>query len=145
LRVVQLRALTEEDAVALLREYAPGLSEASIPRIAELTSGDPLLFQIVVRELRRSGSIAAMTDIPSLERVLEWMVDEGLRTSSDPGKLSELLEVLALAGGRDGITSLAVKLRIAEEEVWRHPVDPHSSSSNALLSREGSVLRRKSP
>ena len=125
LRVVQLRALTEEDAAALLREYAPGLSEASIPRIAELTSGDPLLFQIVVRELQRSGSIAAITDIPSLERVLEWLVDEGLRTSSDPAKLSELLEVLALAGGRDGITSLAVKSRIEEEEVRRLLDGPH--------------------
>ena len=117
--VVQLRNLTEEDAAALLREDAPGLPEAVIPRIADLARGNPLLLQFMVREFQRSGSLAAITDVPSLGSVLERLVNEAVRTSSNPAKLSELLEDLALAGGRDRITTLASKSRITEEEVRR--------------------------
>jgi NACHT domain len=123
--VVQLRNLTQEDVAALLREEAPGLSEAVIPRIADLAGGNPLLLQFMVREFGRSGSLAAITDVPSLGIALERLVNEAVRSSSNPAKLSELLEELALAGGRDRITALASKSRITEEEVRRLLDAPH--------------------
>ncbi len=122
--VVQLRNLTEEDVAALLRE-APQLSEAVIPRIADLAGGNPLLLQFMIREFERSGSLAEITDVPSLGIALERLVNEAIGSSSNPAKLSELLEELALAGGRDRIIPLASKLRITEEEVRRLLDAPH--------------------
>jgi NACHT domain len=117
--VVQLRDLTDEEAAALLREYTPELSEVIISRIVELASGSPLFLRLVAWVLQRSGSLTAITDFTSVASVLERLVNEVVETSSDPAKLSELLEELALAGGRDRIATLASKSRIAEEEVRR--------------------------
>ena len=117
--VIQLRDLTEKDAVALLREDAPELSESAIRRITELARGNPLLLQLIARELERSGSLDVITETSSPGIALELVVNDSIRISSNPAKLSELLEELALAGGRDQISNLALKSRIAEEEVRR--------------------------
>jgi hypothetical protein len=117
--VVQLRGLTEEDSAALLRAYAPGLSEAVIPRIVDLASGNPLYLRFVARALQSSGPAADIADAQPLSVWLEGLVDGAVGNSSDPAKLSGLLEDLALAGGRDQITKLASKSRITEDEVWR--------------------------
>jgi energy-coupling factor transporter ATP-binding protein EcfA2 len=117
--VIHLRGFTEEDSAALLRTYAPGISGGIIPRIVELTGGNPLLLRIMAREFQRLGSLAEIADITSLEGVLEQLVNQAVSSSPSPEKLSELLEDLALAGGRDRITSLVSKSQVAEEEVWR--------------------------
>jgi len=117
--VIQLRDITEEDVAALLREDTLGLSEPAIRRIAELAGGNLLLLQLIVREIERSGSFNVITETSSLGRTLELLVNEAVRSSSNPAELSELLEELALAGGRDQIGTLALKSRIAEEEVRR--------------------------
>jgi hypothetical protein len=117
--VIELRGIIGEDAVALLRGYVPGLSETIITRVVELTRGNPLLLQLIARDLQHSGSLTTPADIPSVEGALERLLDQAVGSSSDPAKLSELLEELALAGGRDRITVLAAKLRITEEQVRR--------------------------
>ncbi len=70
-------------------------------------------------ELQKSGSLGATTGSTSVGSALERLLNEAIGSSSDPAKLSELLEELALAGGRDQIATLASKSRITEEEVRR--------------------------
>ena len=46
-------------------------------------------------------------------------MNDAISSSSDPAQLGAVLEELALAGGREQISALALKSRITEEEVWR--------------------------
>jgi hypothetical protein len=117
-RVIELQGISQNDATALLREYARGLPEGVIARIAEAAGGNPLLLRLMARDLQRQGPLGAATDTSSLEGMLGHMLNEAIRASSDPEKLSELLEELALAGGRDRIEALASKSRITEKQAW---------------------------
>ena len=118
--VLELRGLAGVDAVDILRASAPSLPADIIARITEFTGGNPVLLQAVARDLQRSASLATAGDgASSLADALEWLVNEAVSESADPAKLGELLEDLALAGGRDRIAALAVKSRIADGEVSR--------------------------
>jgi len=69
----------------------------------------------VARDLQRSALLATAGDgASSLADALEWLVNEAVSESADPAKLGELLEQLALAGGRERIAALAVKSRITD-------------------------------
>jgi hypothetical protein len=118
--VLELRGFANEDAAALLREYAPSLPADIIDRITEFTGGNPLLIQVVARDLRRSASLDGEAGAASsLENALEWLVNEAINNSPDPAKKGRLLEELALAGGRDRIAGLASKTQLTEDEVKR--------------------------
>jgi NACHT domain len=118
-RVIELHGFPRKDAAALLRGYTPELPEGVIAGITEAAGGNPLLLQVIGRDFERPGSLAEVPDISSLTRELEHLLNEAISTSSDPAKLSELLEALALAGGRDRVTTLAAKSRLTEKEVRR--------------------------
>lgn len=117
-RALQLRGLP--DPAALLHAAAPGLPVGIIDRINEFTDGNPVLLRAVLRELRRSTSAAPAGDgASSLTDALEWLMNQAITASPAPEKLGELLERLALAGGRDRIAALAVKAQVADAEVSR--------------------------
>jgi hypothetical protein len=117
--VIVLGNLGEAIAADLLRAYVPGLPDEIISRIIEFTGGQPVLLQVVARELgQRSSEWEGETGGPSsFEHALEWLVDEAVKASPDPEKKGLLLEELALAGGRDTIAHLASKAHLTPEEV----------------------------
>ncbi len=117
--VVELRGITDADTFALLREYAPGLPDEVVSRITTLTSGNLLLLRLIARALQHPGSLTAASHITSLESGLKGLVDGAIEASSDPPQLSEILEELALVGGRERTSALASRLRIADEDIWR--------------------------
>jgi len=118
--VLELRGLAGVDAADILRASAPSLPADIIARITEFAGGNPVLLQAVARDLQRSASLATAGDgASSLADALEWLVNEAVSESADPAKLGELLEELALAGGRERIAALAVKSRITDGEVSR--------------------------
>ena len=117
-RVLQLRGFDKAEADRMIHEYSPYLPRAITARIIELANGNPLLIRILAEEVQRSGSLGATIDAQSLATALSQLVNEAISTSPNPAKLTELLEELALAGGRERITSLALKLQITEREVW---------------------------
>ena len=99
-RVVQLRGLTSEEAIHLLRAYAPELSDDVLFRLADRSEGNPLFLRLLARALPlHSGSLDSIANVASLGIVLEQAVNKAVSTSSDPAKLDVLLEELALAGG----------------------------------------------
>jgi hypothetical protein len=108
-----------EDALAadLLRAYTPGLSDEITTRITEFTRGQPVLLQAVARELEERASAWGAGAGGSFEHALGWLIDEAVRASPDPEKQGQLLEELALAGGRDTIADLAARTRLTPEEV----------------------------
>src|SRR5262249_3628625 len=56
---------------------------------------------------------------PTIAALIEQRVNRVISSSSEPAKLNMLLENLALAGGRDEISALALKSGITEDEVRR--------------------------
>lgn len=118
--VLELRGFNYEDAASLLRTYELSLPGEVVDRIIDFTRGNPLLLQVVARDLRQSGSVAGeVGTVSSLENALEWLVDQAISASPDPANKGRLLEELALAGGRDTIAGLASKIQLAEDEVRR--------------------------
>ena len=118
-KVLQLGGFTPEEAAAMLHEYSPGLSEAVIARITEIANGNPLFLRIAAEEFRSSGSLAANNRYAKSPKRSWANSNLAARNSPNSAKLIELLEELALAGGREQVTTLASKLRISEEEAWR--------------------------
>jgi hypothetical protein len=117
--VVVLGNLGEAIAANLLRAYVPDLPDEIISRMIAFTGGQPVLLQVVARELgQRSSEWEAETGGPSsFEHALGWLVDEAVKASPDPEKKGLLLEELALAGGRDTIAHLASKTHLTAQEV----------------------------
>ena len=118
-KVLQLGGFTPEEAAAMLHEYSSGLSEAVIARITEIANGNPLFLRIAAEEFRSSGSLAANNRYAKSPKRSWANSNLAARNSPNSAKLIELLEELALAGGREQVTTLASKLRISEEEAWR--------------------------
>lgn len=120
---VELRGLTDPDAASLLRTHVPSLPAEIIDGIIEFTHGNPLLLQIMHRNILRSASpVAGAQAASTLEGALEWLVNAAVTASSDPAGAGLLLEEIALAGGRDTVTGLAAKCQLAEDQI-RHLLD----------------------
>jgi hypothetical protein len=116
--VLELRGFAAEDAASILGAYALPLPAEIIDRITEFTGGNPLLLQVLARDLRRSASLAGDAEATSsLQSVLEWLVNQAISASPDPANKGELLEELALAGGHTRIARLAAKTQLTEGEV----------------------------
>jgi hypothetical protein len=119
-RVIQLRGFSDDEATTLLREYAPELSDEEISRIVDRSAGNPLFLTELVQALRENGSDRSGLSIPpTIAALIEQRVNRVISSSSEPAKLGMLLEELALAGGRDEISALALKSGITEDEVRR--------------------------
>jgi hypothetical protein len=119
-RVLELRSFARTDAASLLRAYAPSLPAEIIERIVEFAGGNPVLLQVVARDLWRPALAAGATETAaSLENALEWLVNEAISASADPGKIGQLLDELALAGGRARTARLASKTQLTQDEVRR--------------------------
>jgi hypothetical protein len=125
-RVIQLRGLDEEDVAAVLGQYVPGLSQDEISLVARGTQGNPALLNAFGHQLLESRSLTTSTDIPSsLESAIERTVNEVISTAPDPVKMGELLEHIALAGGRERMTVLSAKLQVSQE---KGPTSPSHST-----------------
>jgi hypothetical protein len=128
-RVIQLRGFSSDEAIAWLREYAPELSDENISRIADISAGNPLYINELVRTLQdpHSDPHSDLRIPTSISALIERRVNRVISSSSGPAKLGMLLEDLALAGGRDEISALALKSGITEDETCGH--QPHSSAA----------------
>lgn len=138
--VLELRGLADKEVASLLRAYGPPLPAEIIDRITEFTHGNPVLLQVAARDLQGSASLGEKTGAtPSLENALDWLVNQALEDSRDPATLGNLLEELALAGGRDRIAALALKVRTAEDEVTRLLRSPRPSALLVLDETAGTA------
>lgn len=135
--VLELGGLAGEDVAFVLRRPGRWLPADIISRITESTGGNPVLLQAAARYLQSSDSAGGETGGgSSLENALDWLVNQALEASSDPLRLAELFEELALAGGRARIAALASRVRAAEDEVMRLLSAPRP---RALLVLDGSA------
>jgi hypothetical protein len=113
-RFIELSGLSLEEADRLIEAYGPALSPDVRRRAVALGQGNPLFLRVLANELR--SGLLDTTEIVSLSSMLERIVTRAINISLHPAKLSNLFEQLALAGGRDRVTSLAAKMNISEDE-----------------------------
>ncbi|WP_406296628.1 P-loop ATPase, Sll1717 family [Streptomyces sp. NBC_00624] len=118
LEVLQLGPLSETDMVAMLQVSAPNLAEDVVSMIVTLANGNPLIARLVARPAQHRASPGEVFG-DHLEGLIETLVDYALSASPDRDLLGLILEELALAGGRDRISTLAGKMRIPEDQVRR--------------------------
>jgi hypothetical protein len=115
--VIQLKGLSDAEAGALLARLTPGLSDADIHDLVNRSAGNPLYLQLVAQELQRTSSSDTASTSLSFQATIERLIDQATRSSSNPAKLNQLLEELALVGGRERVQILAAKMQISEENI----------------------------
>jgi energy-coupling factor transporter ATP-binding protein EcfA2 len=116
--VLQLRGLTQEDAVEFVRRNAPGLPQNSVLRIVELANGNPLFLNLVASQVQQTGVLPEGID-PSLSTMLDRLFESAVASLPEQQRLTELLEEIALAGGRAQVFTVAAKLETDESEIRR--------------------------
>jgi NACHT domain len=117
--VIALRGLNQEEATTLLRLTAPELPEAELARIVDETAGNPLVLQMQSRLLREPTELPGGDRNRSSRSVIQRLVREIIQRSSEPDHLQQLLEELALSGGREQTRVLASKAHLSEHDVLR--------------------------
>lgn len=128
LEVLQLGHLTQAEAADLIRQELPELEPGMMARLTELADGNPLMLRALVnvarqRSLPEGGSL-------TLRTVLQWMADRARAAHPRPEVLTELLEEIALAGGREQIRTLAARSGMGEQEVL---TELHILQTNGLV------------
>jgi hypothetical protein len=129
----QLGPLTHEEATRLLHQYAREIPDREISEretsdlMVAISGGVPLALRILAASGRTIGILAGqdarwaqlMAGDHSVRGLVERLVDEAIANSPDPAKVLELLERIALAGGRERIAALAAQSQMSEQEVQR--------------------------
>lgn len=117
--VLQLQGFTPADASSLLRRNASELTEQAILYITESARGNPLLLRLLARSFERTGVLLPETTGVDPTTVVERVIERSLANLPETEKLTEVLEELALAGGREQVAVLANRLRVEEGELRR--------------------------
>lgn len=116
LAVLQLGYFTQAEAVELIGREIPELASEAIARLTELAGGNPLVLRALITVARQNSLPEGGTAV-SLSTMFQWMVDRAGVGHPQPEVLTELLEEIALAGGREQIHTLAARSDLQEQEV----------------------------
>jgi energy-coupling factor transporter ATP-binding protein EcfA2 len=117
LNVIQLGYFTQAEAADMIDRELPELAPDVIARLTELADGNPLMLRALI-------TLAQQHALPeggpvSLSAMFQWMVDRASADHARPEVLTEILEEIALAGGREQIYTLAARSGMEEREVLR--------------------------
>lgn len=117
--VIELRGLNHEEALHLLALAAPELSESDSARLVQQAGATPMALQMLAQLARDSVAFTDAGEVPSLREIWQRVMRGFIEASSDPQTLQQLLNQLALAGGREQTSVLASRLRLPSDEVVR--------------------------
>ncbi|MEV0177700.1 AAA family ATPase [Streptomyces sp. NPDC050625] len=113
--VFTLGPLADADMMAMLWDTAPDIAVDVAGTIVRLANGNPLIARfLMAAPVDREEPLSAR-----LQDLVESLVDDALGASPDQSLLGLILDELALTGGRDRVSTLAGKLQMPEERVWR--------------------------
>jgi hypothetical protein len=117
-RVVGIGGFTEWESAAYLRAEVPELSHEAVNRIVGQAACNPLALSLLARQVKEYGEAvwADGTSLAPLASLVGRVIDEAIATSSRPAELGDLLEQLALTGGRESVALLASRSQLREEE-----------------------------
>lgn len=113
-----LGSLSPDESAALVRLHAPGLSAVVVDRIVDSADGNPLLLRLLAREVGADPTSVGLDD-ETVTGLFGRLLTDAIRAAPPSSGLAELVDELAIRGGRADIAELSSRLEMPDGGIHR--------------------------